>query len=118
MKEIKDKLIEDYFIGKNITIKNDVISAEFNTAIIDYNLTYNKPSINGVELINAKTLEDFDIQRTIKAGENVYLTQSEANKMATTIEQNFKSFSLYDVGNTIACDLTEEDLLFLEAMGI
>ena len=43
---------------------------------------------------------------------------SEANQMATTIEQDFKSFSLYDVGNTIACDLTEEDLLFLEAMGL
>ena len=43
---------------------------------------------------------------------------SEANQMATTIEKNFKSFSLYDVGNTIACDLTEEDLLFLEAMGL
>lgn len=79
--------------GKNITIKNDVISAEFNTAIIDYNLTYNKPSINGVELINAKTLEDFDIQRTIKAGENVYLTQSEANKMSDTV-------NVYDASET------------------
>ena len=46
------------------------------------------------------------------------IEQSEANQMATTIEQNFKSFSLYDKGNTIACDLTEEDLVFLEAMGI
>lgn len=79
--------------GKNITIKNDVISAEFNTAIIDYNLTYNKPSINGVELINAKTLEDFDIQRTIKAGENVYLTQSEANKISDTV-------NVYDASET------------------
>ena len=79
--------------GKNITIKNDVISAEFNTAIIDYNLTYNKQSINGVELINAKTLEDFDIQRTIKAGENVYLTQSEANKMSDTV-------NVYDASET------------------
>ena len=79
--------------GKNITIKNDVISAEFNTAIIDYNLTYNKPSINGVELINAKTLEDFDIQKTIKAGENVYLTQSEANKMSDTV-------NVYDASET------------------
>ena len=43
---------------------------------------------------------------------------SEANQMATTMEQNFKSFSLYDKGNTIACDLTEEDLLFLDAMGL
>lgn len=43
---------------------------------------------------------------------------SEANQIATTMEQDFKSFSLYDVGNTIACDLTEEDLLFLEAMGL
>ena len=49
------------------------------------------------------------------------IEQSEANQMAKTIEQNFKAlniYSLYDVGNTIACDLTEEDLLFLEAMGI
>ena len=46
------------------------------------------------------------------------IEQSEANQMAKTIEQNFKAFSLDDVGNTIACDLTEEDLLFLEAMGI
>ena len=44
------------------------------------------------------------------------IEQSEANQMATTIEKNFKSFSLYDVENTIACDLTEEDLLFLETM--
>lgn len=43
---------------------------------------------------------------------------SEASQMASTIEQNFKSFSLYDVGNTIACDLTEEDLVFLETIGI
>ena len=43
---------------------------------------------------------------------------SEANQIAKTIEQNLKSFSLYDEGNTIACDLTEEDLLFLEAMGL
>ena len=49
------------------------------------------------------------------------IEQSEANQMATTIEQNFKVlniYSLYDVGNTITCDLTEEDLLFLEAMGL
>ena len=46
------------------------------------------------------------------------IEQSEANQIATTIEQDFKSFSLYDVGNQIACDLTEEDLLFLEAMGL
>ena len=44
--------------------------------------------------------------------------QSEANQLASTIEQNFKSFSLYGKVNTIACDLTEEDLLFLETMGI
>ena len=43
---------------------------------------------------------------------------SEANQIATTMEQNFKDFSLYDVGNTIACDLSEEDLLFLETMGM
>ena len=43
---------------------------------------------------------------------------SEANQIATTIEQNFKSFSLYDKGNTITCDLTEEDLLFLETIGL
>lgn len=71
--------------GKNIKIENNIISAEFNTAIIDYNLTYNKPSINGVELINNKALEDFDIQRTIKAGNNVYLTKSETDKMLDTI---------------------------------
>ena len=46
------------------------------------------------------------------------IEQSEANQMATTIEQNFKAFSKSDIGNKIACDLTEEDLLFLEAMGI
>ena len=46
------------------------------------------------------------------------IEQSEANQMATTIEQDFKYFSLYDKGNTIACDLTEEDLVFLEAMGL
>lgn len=43
---------------------------------------------------------------------------SEANQIAYTMEQDFKSFSLYDVGNTIACDLSEEDKLFLEAMGL
>ena len=80
-----DSKQDELIAGKNIKIENNVISAEFNTAIIDYNLTYNKPSINGVELINAKTLEDFDIQRTIKAGENVYLTKSEADKMTDTI---------------------------------
>ena len=46
------------------------------------------------------------------------IEQSEANQMAMTIEKNFKYFSLYDKGNTIPCDLTEEDLLFLEAMVI
>ena len=80
-----DSKQDELTAGKNIKIENNVISAEFNTAIIDYNLTYNKPSVNGVELINAKTLEDFDIQRTIKAGENVYLTKSEADKMTDTI---------------------------------
>ena len=80
-----DSKQDELTAGKNIKIENNVISAEFNTAIIDYNLTYNKPSINGVELINAKTLEDIDIQRTIKAGENVYLTKSEADKMTDTI---------------------------------
>ena len=43
---------------------------------------------------------------------------SEANQIANTMEQDFKSFSLYDVGNTIACDLSEEDKLFLESIGI
>lgn len=43
---------------------------------------------------------------------------SEANQIANTMEQDFKSFSLYDVGNTIACDLSEEDKLFLEYMGV
>ena len=49
---------------------------------------------------------------------DINIEQSEANQMAKTIEQNFKAFSKYDTGNTIACDLTEEDLLFLEAMGL
>ena len=49
---------------------------------------------------------------------DINIEQSEANQLASTIEQDFKSFSLYDVGNTIACDLSEEDKLFLEAMGI
>ena len=80
-----DSKQDELTAGKNIKIENNVISAEFNTAIIDYNLTYNKPSINGVELINAKTLEDLDIQRTLKAGENVYLTKSEADKMTDTV---------------------------------
>ncbi len=46
---------------------------------------------------------------------------SEANQIAKAIEQDIEalnSFRLYDKGNTIACDLTEEDLLFLEAMGL
>ena len=49
------------------------------------------------------------------------IEQSEANQIATAIEEDlkaFKGYSLYDVGNTIACDLTEEDKLFLDAMGI
>ena len=49
---------------------------------------------------------------------DINIELGEANQMATTIEKNFKSFSLYDKGNTIACDLTEEDLLFLETMGL
>ena len=52
---------------------------------------------------------------------DINIEQSEASQIATTIEQDLKSlknYSLYDVGNTIACDLTEEDLLFLEAMGL
>lgn len=52
---------------------------------------------------------------------DINIEQGEANQIATTIEQDlkaFKSYSLYDVGNTIACDLIEEDLVFLEAMGI
>lgn len=52
---------------------------------------------------------------------DINIEQSEANQLASTIEQDlkaFKSYSLYDVGNTIACDLTEEDLLFLDAMGM
>ena len=49
------------------------------------------------------------------------IEQCVANQMATAIEQDLKSlngYSLYDVGNTIACDLTEEDLSFLDVMGI
>ena len=46
---------------------------------------------------------------------------SEANQITTTIEQDLKTlnnYRLYDVGNTIACDLTEEDKLFLDVMGL
>ena len=49
---------------------------------------------------------------------DINIDQIESIQLASTIEQDFKSFSLYGTGNTIACDLTEEDLLFLEAMGI
>ena len=52
---------------------------------------------------------------------DINIEQSEANQLATTIEQDLKYLSyykLYDKGNTIACDLTDEDLLFLEAMGL
>lgn len=45
----------------------------------------------------------------------------EARQMASKIEQDLKTlnvYNLYDVGNTIDCDLTEEDLLFLETMGL
>ena len=78
--------------GENIVINGDTISAKL-VASTDYNLAYHKPSINGVELINAKQLEDFDIQKTIKAGENVYLTKSNINKMADTI-------NVYDASET------------------
>ena len=71
--------------GTNIKIEDNVISAEFTEAILDYNLLYHHPSINGVELIGYTSLEDLDIQRTIKAGENVYLTKSESSKMDDTV---------------------------------
>lgn len=44
----------------------------------------------------------------------------EARQIASKIEQDLKALNIYsldDVGNTIECDLTEEDLLFLETMG-
>lgn len=71
--------------GKNIKIENNVISAEYTEAITDYNLLYNHPSINNVELVHNKSLEDFDIQKTIYAGQNVYLTKSNSQKMDDTI---------------------------------
>ena len=52
---------------------------------------------------------------------DINIELGEATQIATTIEQNLKSlngYNLYEVGNTIACDLTEEDKLFLEVMGI
>ena len=85
VKEALDSKQHALTAGKNIKIENNVISAEFTEAILDYNLLYNHPSINGVELINNKTLEDFDIQKTIYAGQNVYLTKSDAQKMDDTI---------------------------------
>ena len=45
----------------------------------------------------------------------------EARQIALKIEQDLKTLSIYsldDIGNTIACDLSEEDKLFLEAMGL
>ena len=85
VKEALDSKQHTLTAGKNIKIENNVISAEFTEAILDYNLLYNHPSINGVELINNKTLEDFDIQKTIYAGQNVYLTKSDAQKMDDTV---------------------------------
>lgn len=44
----------------------------------------------------------------------------EARQIASKIEQDLKALNIYsleDVGNKIDCDLTEEDLLFLETMG-
>lgn len=44
----------------------------------------------------------------------------EARQLASKIEQDLKTLdvcNLYDVDNKIDCDLTEEDLLFLETMG-
>ena len=85
VKEALDSKQHTLTAGKNIKIVNNVISAEFTEAILDYNLLYHHPSINGVELINNKTLEDLDIQKTIYAGQNVYLTKSDAQKMDDTI---------------------------------
>ena len=85
VKEALDSKQHILTAGKNIKIENNVISAEFTEAILDYNLLYHHPSINGVELINNKTLEDLDIQKTIYAGQNVYLTKSDAQKMDDTI---------------------------------
>ena len=85
VKEALDSKQHTLTAGKNIKIENNVISAEFTEAILDYNLLYHHPSINGVELINNKTLEDLDIQKTIYAGQNVYLTKSDAQKMDDTI---------------------------------
>ena len=85
VKEVLDSKQHTLTAGKNIKIENNVISAEFTEAILDYNLLYHHPSINGVELINNKTLEDLDIQKTIYAGQNVYLTKSDAQKMDDTI---------------------------------
>ena len=70
--------------GENIVINGDTISAKL-VASTDYNLAYHKPTINDVELIGDITLEMLDIQKTMKAGKNVYFTKSNQQEMTDTI---------------------------------
>ena len=82
--------------GENIVINGDTISAKL-VASTDYNLAYHKPTINDVELIGDITLEMLDIQKTLKAGQNVYFTKSNQKEMDDTINVHNASESVKGV---------------------
>ena len=53
------KVEGNVIVGKGVLVKGNVrVANRFNGGTGDYNELYNKPSINGVELINDKSFED------------------------------------------------------------
>ena len=73
----QDKLIA----GDNITIEDNVISADVSGLSYDYRELTNKPRVNGVELIGNKTSDDLGITlENLGIEDYNYATRTELNK--------------------------------------
>ena len=71
--------------GKNVTIINDVISADA-SGDVDYEQINNKPSINGVELVGNKTSDDLKLETGKVDGVKVNgVLQTIANRIVNII---------------------------------
>ena len=71
--------------GKNVTIINDVISADA-SGDVDYDEINNKPSINGVELVGNKTSDDLKLETGKVDGVKVNgVLQTIANRIVNII---------------------------------
>lgn len=105
--------MDDYRIimladDEHLTVKMDSVSV---VGTDDYNLLYNKPKINNVDVNGEKTLEDYDIESASEAKKEHAILNSKIDKHASnnnihvtlTDKQKWNSGTTYTVseGNLI-----------------